>query len=107
MEGRPGGLLPVGLVAFGAVVYSLLPGGGPNPRTSQGSVAPSPLTQSRAATPPYLNEDPLQILEDFLETQSGKASRPPPTPTNLSARLDEFVHKSPVKAGPSAPNREI
>ena len=88
----------MGLVAFGAVIYSLLPGGGASAEKSPDSLARSVAAQSQAATPSSVTDDPLQILDDFLEAKLGKATSVRQAPRNLSTRLDEALHSKPGEA---------
>ena len=98
MDRRPGGLLPIGLLAFGAVVYSVLPGGSSGAGKSPNSPASAVLAQSQPTAPSSVNEDPLQILDDFLDAKLGRGATPRPTPRNLSTRLDEALHSRPGEA---------
>jgi hypothetical protein len=74
-ERGPGGLLPIGLVALAAVVYSILPGSGPTPGTAKSPAVVS--AAGSAAVPEEISaeEDPLRLLEEFFDPRMGKKEK--------------------------------
>jgi hypothetical protein len=69
-SGRPSGgrgMMPIGLVALAAIVYSLAPGGGMGRRDAGGSAA-----QERRGEALLPEEDPLTPVYQFLDVQRGK-----------------------------------
>jgi len=69
-SGRPSGgrgMMPIGLVALAAIVYSLAPGGGTSRRDAGGNAA-----QERRGESPPPEEDPLAPVYQFLDVRTGK-----------------------------------
>jgi len=88
----PRGLLPVGLLAVAAVIYSLVPGGtappGPVART-----LPNQAPGKETSPPPTAETGPLKLLFDYLDMRSG-GTAPIPRPKGEMKKdcPDEDLH---------------
>lgn len=73
-ERGPGGVLPIGLVAFAAIVYSIMPGSAPTPATAK-TAASIAAAASAVPEPSSPDRDPLKPLQEFLNARTGEQQK--------------------------------